>query len=41
MTGQAAGNAAALAVLNRCSVQDVDVASLQKLLKDQNAKLSL
>ncbi len=41
VTGQAAGNAAALAVLNRCSVQDVDVASLQKLLKDQNAKLSL
>jgi len=38
--GQAAGNAAALAVRDRVPVADVDVAELQACLKDQGALLS-
>lgn len=39
MTGQAAGVAAALAVISRCSCRDVDIPTLQKRLKAQNVKL--
>jgi len=38
-TGHAAGAAAALAVQGSCRVRDVEVARLQKLLKDQGAYL--
>jgi hypothetical protein len=40
VTGQAAGNAAALSVIGRCSVRDVDVKRLQEVLKAQGAHLS-
>lgn len=40
VTGQAAGNAAALAVNARCSVRDVDVKRLQEMLKAQGVQLS-
>ena len=39
MTGQAAGVAAALAVISRCSCREVDIPTLQKHLKAQNVKL--
>jgi len=41
MTGQAAGTAAALAVLNRCSCRDVNILKLQKVLRENNVKLDL
>jgi hypothetical protein len=39
VTGQAAGTASALALLNRTSVQDVDINKLRSSLVEQNAKL--
>lgn len=39
VTGQGAGVAAALASVQRCPVKDVDVSSLQTVLKSQNVKL--
>ena len=39
VTGQAAGNAAALAVQSRSSVRDIDVKKLQKMLAGQGVKL--
>ena len=41
VTGQAAGTAAALALLNRTSVQDVDIAKLRATLVSQDAKLEI
>ena len=41
VTGQAAGTASALAVLNRTSVQDVDIRKLRAELVNQNVKLEL
>lgn len=39
MTGQAAGTAAGLAVLGRCSCRDIDINELQDRLRKQNVKL--
>jgi len=39
MTGQAAGTAAGLAVLARCSCRDVNINKLQSALRKQNVKL--
>jgi hypothetical protein len=39
VTGHAAGAGAAVAVQQGCSVQDVDVARVQALLKEQKANL--
>lgn len=39
MTGQAAGTAAGLAVLDRCSCRDVNISKLQACLRAQNVKL--
>ncbi|MCX8037163.1 MAG: FAD-dependent oxidoreductase [Candidatus Sumerlaeia bacterium] len=38
-TGHAAGAAAAIAVQDKCRPRDVDIAKVQKLLRDQNAYL--
>lgn len=40
VTGQAAGTAAALALNSRCAVSEVDVATLQKQLRDQQVLLN-
>jgi hypothetical protein len=39
MTGHAAGAAAAVAVQSKCRPRDVEIAKVQKLLKDQGAYL--
>ena len=39
LTGEAAGTAAAIAVKDGCSVQEVDVKKLQKILSDNGVKL--
>ena len=39
LTGEASGTAAALAIKDSCSVQDVDVKKLQKILSDNGVKL--
>ena len=39
LTGEASGTAAAIAVKDGCSVQEVDVKKLQKILEENGVKL--
>jgi len=41
LTGEAAGNAAALAVKNNCSVKDIDIIKLQKLQENNGVKIHI